>query len=94
MAMDIENMSYEQLLELEERMGDVVLPGLGDDAIQGLPTERVCGGGGECAICLGDVCDGDTLVTLPCLHKFHAQCCGDWLKRQAKCPLCNFGLKA
>jgi len=94
MALDIDNMSYEELLALEERLGDVVQPGLKDAVIDALPTEHVCGGGDECAICLEDVCDGDKLMRLPCNHLFHSSCCRDWLKRQGKCPLCNFELQA
>jgi len=93
MALDIDNMSYEDLLALEERQGSVVQPGLREDAIGCFPIEHVCGGSDECAICLEDFCDGEELMRLPCLHLFHSGCCRDWLRRQAKCPFCNLDLK-
>lgn len=88
---DVDHMSYEELLELCERQGDVRNPGLSDAAIERLPVEQVsCGGGGqECAICLEDFCDGEHAMRLPCLHTFHRDCACNWLRRQARCPFCN-----
>merc|ERR1740130_367625 len=93
MALDIDNMTYEQLLAFEEQQGAVVKPGLQDAEIDGFPIEQVCGGGNECAICLEDFCDGEQIMRLPCMHTFHSCCSRDWLRRQAKCPFCNFDLK-
>lgn len=93
MAMDIDGMSYEDLLALEERNGPVKNPGLQEDAIDAFPVEHVCGGGNDCAICLEDFCDGEQMMRLPCMHVFHACCSRDWLRRMAKCPCCNFELK-
>lgn len=93
MAMDIDGMSYEDLLALEERNGPVKNPGLQDDTIDAFPVEHVCGGGDECAICLEDFCDGEQMMRLPCMHVFHSCCAHDWLRRMAKCPCCNFELK-
>jgi len=47
--------------------------------------------GGEaatCAVCLSDCCAGDHLRKLPCGHKFHVDCCDQWLQRNKRCPLC------
>lgn len=93
MAMDIDGMSYEDLLALEARNGPVKNPGLQDDAIAAFPVEHVCGGGDECSICLEDFCDGEEMMRLPCMHTFHSCCARDWLQRMAKCPCCNFDLK-
>jgi len=93
MALDIDAMGYEELLALEERLGLAVHPGLQDAAIDRLPKEQVIGGGDECAICLEDFCDGEELIRLPCLHRFHSSCCRNWLTRQSKCPLCNLDVK-
>ncbi|CAN6339376.1 unnamed protein product [Urochloa humidicola] len=42
----------------------------------------------ECAICLGELEDGDKLRVLPrCCHGFHVQCIDVWL---AKNPSCQF----
>jgi len=93
MAMDIDNMSYEELLAWEQRQGVVVQPGLADSVLDRLPVEHICGGGDECGICLEDFCDGEGIVRLPCLHRFHVSCGRDWLTRQARCPFCNCEVK-
>ena len=33
----------------------------------------------ECAVCLADFEEGDTLRELPCGHVFHLECCDKWL---------------
>lgn len=38
----------------------------------------------ECAICLEDYVDDDTLRTLPCRHEFHASCVDAWLTTHKK----------
>lgn len=42
----------------------------------------------SCAVCLSEFCDGEVLRKLPCNHKFHADCCDQWLGRSKRCPLC------
>lgn len=44
----------------------------------------------ECAICLERFKVGDTLVHLPCAHRFHARCLLPWLGTNAhNCPCCR-----
>ncbi|KAL4902269.1 hypothetical protein BDW74DRAFT_66290 [Aspergillus multicolor] len=44
----------------------------------------------ECAICMEDFDDDDTIRALTCGHIFHATCLDPWFtKRQARCPLCK-----
>jgi E3 ubiquitin-protein ligase RNF13 len=43
-----------------------------------------------CCICLEDYTDGDTLIILPCTHKYHQQCLEPWLEsRNRHCPMCK-----
>lgn len=93
MAMDIDRMSYEDLLALDDLHPPVKAPGLSETALGAFPIEHICGGGGECAICLEDFCDGEDALRLPCSHMFHVNCAQEWLKRQSRCPYCNFELK-
>ncbi|CAM9530819.1 unnamed protein product, partial [Chrysoparadoxa australica] len=43
-----------------------------------------------CVVCLEQYSEGEVLRTLPCLHRFHAQCIDPWLsvQRRPTCPLC------
>lgn len=63
-----------------------------EDQISALGTAiHECHGADEelsCAVCLSDICDGETLRKLPCGHKFHVDCCDQWLGRSKRCPLC------
>ncbi|KAL4928840.1 putative RING finger protein [Aspergillus undulatus] len=44
----------------------------------------------ECAICMEDFDDDDSIRALTCGHIFHATCLDPWFtKRQARCPLCK-----
>ncbi|GLC44135.1 hypothetical protein PLESTB_000925600 [Pleodorina starrii] len=45
-----------------------------------------------CPVCLDAVAEGSTVMTLPCLHQFHAACVTPWLRQQgiyATCPMCK-----
>lgn len=46
-----------------------------------------------CSVCLAQYEDGDQLRQLGCNHHFHVECIDEWLKRNAKCPLCVQDLK-
>ena len=46
----------------------------------------------SCCVCLEDVCQGQRVRTLPCLHTFHADCVEEWLKNKKTCPLCQFSI--
>ena len=46
----------------------------------------------SCCVCLEDVCVGNHVRTLPCLHTFHAACAEEWLHKKKVCPLCQFSI--
>ncbi|KAF3597729.1 hypothetical protein DY000_02021477 [Brassica cretica] len=46
----------------------------------------------ECAICLDQLKTGETLVHLPCTHKFHSICLLPWLDTNAYCPYCRMDI--
>jgi len=92
MVLDVDNMSYEELLALDDVLPPVKKSGLNDTLIRQLPVELVCGGGGECSICLEEYYDGDAVTCLPCSHMFHVSCAREWLKVQSRCPYCNLDL--
>jgi E3 ubiquitin-protein ligase ATL6/9/15/31/42/55 len=49
----------------------------------------------ECAVCLTDFDDDDTLRLLPrCAHAFHTDCIDAWLASHVTCPVCRAVLAA
>ncbi|XP_019239808.1 PREDICTED: putative RING-H2 finger protein ATL37 isoform X2 [Nicotiana attenuata] len=48
----------------------------------------------ECAVCLNEFEDEDTLRFLPnCCHVFHPECIDAWLAFRTTCPVCRANLK-
>lgn len=46
--------------------------------------------GTDCAVCLSEFQDNESLRLLPkCSHAFHLPCIDTWLKSQSNCPLCR-----
>lgn len=96
MRLDIDDMSYEELLALEERIGNVST-GLSEEAIscclQELThcpsSQRDSEENDSCAICLEDYKDQDNLGRLGCRHDFHAGCIRSWLLIKNACPICK-----
>ncbi|XP_010455127.1 PREDICTED: E3 ubiquitin-protein ligase ATL31 [Camelina sativa] len=56
-------------------------------------TQKIGKGALECAICLNEFEDDETLRLLPkCDHVFHPQCIGAWLQGHVTCPVCRTNL--
>ena len=73
---DTDNMTYEELLQLEEKIGNVS-KGLGVHELSKL-DKRICQKEDSqlCSICYEDVKEGEELIGLPCKHIFHEGCIG------------------
>lgn len=99
MRLDIDNMSYEELLALEERIG-YVSTGLSEETIsncleksfytsntnqasQSMDIEV------KCSICQEEYEERDELGSLKCNHSYHEACIKQWLLQKNKCPVCN-----
>ncbi|KAG4147208.1 hypothetical protein ERO13_D05G207533v2 [Gossypium hirsutum] len=94
MRLDVDNMSYEELLALEERIGNVST-GLSEEAILNrLKRQKYSSTPGAqseaepCCICQEEYNDGENLGTLECGHNFHADCIKQWLCKNL-CPICK-----
>ena len=88
---NVDNMSYEELLDLEERMGKVS-KGLSEEKIQKLKKEKYVKGKfseDKCIICQYEYKIDEQLIILPCKHNFHLECIIEWLKKEKTCPFCK-----
>ncbi|KAJ8539662.1 hypothetical protein K7X08_013914 [Anisodus acutangulus] len=103
MRLDIDDMSYEELLALEERIGSVstALPEetlskcLRRCIYQGMASEtetlEADGDGDDvkCSICQEEYVIGDEIGNLGCEHGYHTECIKQWFKLKNWCPICK-----
>ncbi|KAL2525361.1 RING/U-box superfamily protein [Abeliophyllum distichum] len=103
MRLDVDNMSYEELLALEERIGTVSTALSEEDlskclrksSYQAIPSEvRVTGSFGDdidikCCICQEEYVYGDEIGKLGCQHGYHVACIEQWLRLKNWCPICK-----
>ncbi|KAJ3682824.1 hypothetical protein LUZ60_013051 [Juncus effusus] len=97
MRLDIDSMSYEELLALEERIG-YVNAGLPDERISKCLKEFTyitCNEDesneeqASCVICLESYEEGEEVGRLKCAHDFHTSCIKKWLQMKNACPVCK-----
>ncbi|MBA0810729.1 hypothetical protein Gohar_002689 [Gossypium harknessii] len=103
MRLDIDNMSYEELLALEERMGNVST-GLSEEALSKCLKKSIydtessefanVSYEGEkddvkCSICQEEYVNGDEVGRLQCEHRYHVACVQQWLRVKNWCPICK-----
>ncbi|KAK4378444.1 hypothetical protein RND71_000306 [Anisodus tanguticus] len=96
MRLDVDNMSYEELLALEERIGNVNT-GLSEETILGHMKQRkhepIHGESSlnmePCCICREEYTTGDEMGMLDCGHEFHSSCIKQWLMLKNLCPICK-----
>lgn len=94
MRLDVDNMSYEELLALEERIGNVST-GLSEETISfRLKHKKYIAVGSQaetepCCVCQEEYNDGEDLGMLECGHDFHSDCIKQWLKHKNLCPICK-----
>ncbi|KAA8522932.1 hypothetical protein F0562_009355 [Nyssa sinensis] len=95
LRLDVDNMSYEELLALEDHMGNVST-GLSEETI--IKSIKHCkfflfseenAEKDACSICQEDYVEEDELGTLNCGHWFHTKCIKQWLGRKNLCPVCR-----
>ncbi|XVF76473.1 hypothetical protein PTKIN_Ptkin13bG0269200 [Pterospermum kingtungense] len=95
MRLDIDNMTYEELLALGERIGNVNT-GLSEDLVSKCLTETIyCSSDqsqdeSSCVICLEEYNNMDEVGTLnTCGHDYHVPCIKKWLSMKKTCPICK-----
>ncbi|KAI7986489.1 putative E3 ubiquitin-protein ligase RHG1A [Camellia lanceoleosa] len=96
--LDVDNMSYEELLELGDRIGHVNTglkedeivhclreTKLLDNSVSQFPTEMEW----KCSICQEDYEADDEMGKLECGHFYHIDCIKQWLVQKNTCPICK-----
>ncbi|KAJ9670723.1 hypothetical protein PVL29_026947 [Vitis rotundifolia] len=94
MHLDIDNMSYEELVVLGERIGNVST-GFSNEEIMARLKQRkyTCLATGPwvgeetCCVCQ-EYADKDDVGKLDCEHEYHVACIREWLA-QNSCPICK-----
>ncbi|KAH6790947.1 hypothetical protein C2S51_005953 [Perilla frutescens var. frutescens] len=104
MRLDIDDMSYEELLALGERMGTVstalseeeLLKCVKRSIYQVTPPELGSTESGEdgddvkCSVCQEEYVTGDEIGELvECEHAYHVACVSQWLRLKNWCPICK-----
>jgi len=92
---NVDNMSYEELLALEERMGNVN-KGLTKEQIGKLPKDKFTKNkysDDKCIVCQYEFKNYEKVTVLPCKHCFHPDCIEQWLENQKVCPYCKGEVK-
>ena len=88
-----DNMTYEQLLELEENNGKVS-KGLKAYEINRIPEKLWMKKSdceeSSCSICFDNFERAQKIKKLKnCGHEYHSTCITKWLKDEKRCPVCN-----
>ena len=87
-----DSMSYEQLLQLEDNMGNVN-KGLSKKQFEKLPfvnyNKDKYSENYQCIICMEEFEKNEKVKLLPCGHIFHDNCIKEWLMKQKSCPFCK-----
>eukprot|EP01080_Neovahlkampfia_damariscottae_P012000 gene12000-5400_t len=84
--------SYEDLLQLQERLGSVP-KGAKKEDIENTTSQfklrKLFKDQDTCVICYEEFKIGESVRKLPCLHLFHSNCIDEWLQQSRNCPLCK-----
>ncbi|KAK1301224.1 hypothetical protein QJS10_CPB13g00351 [Acorus calamus] len=91
-----ENIRFEELLALEEQIGNVST-GLTEETILKCLKQKkylvdmieVAGGVEPCCVCQEEYTNGEDMGTLNCGHDFHTDCIKKWLMHKNLCPICK-----
>lgn len=100
LRLDVDNMSYEELLELGERIG-CVSTGLKEEEIgrclrkiklslvNDLSAHLSKQVDRKCSICQEEYEADEEMGKLDCGHGYHIQCIKQWLAQKNSCPVCK-----
>jgi phospholipase C len=92
---NIDNMSYERLLEVFGDGNENRNLAASPQVISSLPSSRITNlqeipeDKRQCVICMEEYEVGEERTTLPCCHGFHKSCVNRWLGSKGCCPVCK-----
>lgn len=98
--LDVDNMSYEELLELGDKIGHVNT-GLEEEQIisslrkvkysflDALKRHILSDSEPNCIICQEEYAINDEIGELQCCHRYHVRCIKRWLLQKNACPVCK-----
>ncbi|KAL5752989.1 hypothetical protein ACOSP7_023167 [Xanthoceras sorbifolium] len=95
MAIDVDSLSYEELLELEEEIGPVTTRLSSNSILIHLKQRKyqleasTPAEGDLCCVCQEEYVAGDNIGKLDCGHEYHADCISQWLVLNNTCPVCK-----
>jgi len=88
---DVDRMSYEQLMEMQENAGHVNR-GYSKAQIDCITTKMWYQGRTKedsCLICMEPFASGSRYKELKCGHEYDAKCIDQWLSSEKRCPVCS-----
>ncbi|CAN6220257.1 unnamed protein product [Urochloa humidicola] len=101
MRLDIDNMSYEELLALEEHIGSVSTA-LTEEQFANCVNQSVYEARNsvrdandtavddvKCSICQEEYVEGEEIGKMQCEHQYHVCCIHEWLRQKNWCPICK-----
>ncbi|CAN6162890.1 unnamed protein product [Urochloa humidicola] len=101
MRLDIDNMSYEELLALEEHIGSVSTA-LTEEQFANCVNQSVYEARNsdrdanntavddvKCSICQEEYVEGEEIGRMQCEHQYHVCCIHEWLRQKNWCPICK-----
>ncbi len=88
---DVDRMTYEQLMEMQDNAGHVSR-GYSKIQIDSITARMWYKGRTKeesCLICMEQFTPGKPVKTLKCGHEYDADCIDKWLSKEKRCPVCN-----
>ncbi|CAN6206812.1 unnamed protein product [Urochloa humidicola] len=101
MRLDIDNMSYEELLALEEHIGSVstalteeqFAKCVNQSVYEARNSDRDANNTAvddvKCSICQEEYVEGEEIGRMQCEHQYHVCCIHEWLRQKNWCPICK-----
>ena len=88
---DVDRMTYEQLMEMQDKAGQVSR-GYSQAKIDTIPARSWYRGRTKeeaCLICMENFTAGKKVKSLSCGHEYDTACIDQWLLKEKRCPVCN-----